>query len=1010
MRFTQRKGVLLVGLVAAVCMLHGPFSNRVRAERLPIKTYTVADGLLRDSVFRIRQDSRGFMWFCSVDGISRFDGQGFTNFTTDDGLPDRHVNDIVETSDGTFLIATDSGIAKLNPRGIRGNSNNPLFSVLLPADQQAYAIETLLQDNDGTIWAGTSNGLYRLVFRGGSLEHEPVDIGLTGPPDRIRALLKDSQNFLWVGTQSHGLFRLRPDGSVENYPVYVTSMMEDKDGRLWAAMNIDWPGPRGLSLLDRNAAPGDNIVLRNYTEKDGLMNDRVSALYQASDGRILVGTTAGLCSWQAEGSPSVCKAYVAKNGVCDSEIWSISEDRDANLWVGTRCGTKKISRFGFSSYFKADGLVADAVNSIFEDRNGEMFVSFNQNNRQVSRFDGERFASAAPQLPQGIGFGWGWNQTVLHDSVGDWWFPTKKGVYRITGPSFESVGRGKPEKVLFDDKDVEIFRLFEDSRGDIWFATTGPNELWRWERRTDQWHDHTQVAGFSLQRLGTAFAEDELGNVWIAASQDDVALIRYRDGNFRVFSHAEGMPKGWTRALHFDRLGRLWLANGTVGLLRLEDAEAEHLAFDKFTTADGLASNGIYCITEDEFGRIYTGTGRGVDRIDPETRQVVNFTTADGLPDSTVESAFRDRHNALWFATSNGLARFVPEPGRPRTPPAILITGLRIAGRQQPVSILGETDLPPVDLASTDNQVEVDFVGLGANLGEKLRYEYRLASHDWTPTVERTLNFANLGAGDYRFEVRAITADRIYSAAPATLSFRIPAPIWQRWWFILSVVVLAALAIYFFYWYRLKQLIEIERARTRIATDLHDDIGSNLSKISLLSEVVKLQPKSSNGERDRMLDSIAEISRESTQAMSDIVWAISPRRDSMLELTRRMREHAEGIFVERGVRLSFKAPPDGERIKLSMNTRRELYLIFKEALNNVVKHSGCGECEIDFRIVDKALFLEIRDDGRGFDIAQYSDGNGLENMRNRAVAAGGKFDVASEVDRGTTVNVRFPLQ
>jgi ligand-binding sensor domain-containing protein len=134
----------------------------VRAELLPVKTYTVADGLLRDNIYKIRQDSYGYLWFCTAEGVSRFDGYGFMNFTTEDGLPDRHVNDILETSKGNYLIATDRGLAELNPKGLRGSAENPLFKVLLPEPPRAVKFRVLFEDKSGTIWAGASGGLFRL--------------------------------------------------------------------------------------------------------------------------------------------------------------------------------------------------------------------------------------------------------------------------------------------------------------------------------------------------------------------------------------------------------------------------------------------------------------------------------------------------------------------------------------------------------------------------------------------------------------------------------------------------------------------------------------------------------------------------------------------------------------------------------------------------------------------------------------------------------------------------------
>jgi len=321
---------------------------------------------------------------------------------------------------------------------------------------------------------------------------------------------------------------------------------------------------------------------------------------------------------------------------------------------------------------------------------------------------------------------------------------------------------------------------------------------------------------------------------------------------------------------------------------------------------------------------------------------------------------------------------------------------------------LGESEIPALNLDSDQRQVTIEFLGLGATLGERLRYEYRLNNSDWTPTGERTLNFANLGNGVNRLEIRAATADRIYSAKPASVSFKIAAPVWQRPWFVALTIALIGLTVFGIYRYRLNRLLEIERTRTRIATDLHDDIGTNLSKISLLSEIVNLQLANQNIESNRLLKSIGEISRESVASMSDIVWAINPKRDSVLELTRRMRLHLEESFLDKNARVRFNAPGDDISIKLSMDARRELYLIFKEAVSNAARHSNCRNIEVDFRLENNVIFLRVTDDGKSLDVSQRADGNGLENMRSRAEKNGGKFEIESEAGRGTILKIQFP--
>jgi ligand-binding sensor domain-containing protein len=619
-RFTQ---LICVGLVLI-------FSILSKAERLPIKTYTVADGLLRDAVYKIRQDSRGFLWFCTVEGISRFDGYEFTNFTVNEGLPERHVNDFLETKNGAIYIATDAGLARLNPKGLANSEDNPLFSVILPDNPKAKSIQVLFEDQNGTVWTGTGDGLYKLNAEGNL---EVVDLGkpLIGSSEIfITTIIKDRRGALWIGTENSGLFRLLPNGEVEQFTqadglpdAYISKLLQDKNGRIWVGLRPHYAN--GLCLLVAEPQNNQKIVERVFTMKDGLPSGWITDLYE-DDEKLWIATTRGLCLWQGENNKSVCKTYTAENDLCDYDIWTITKDKDGNLWTGSRCGAKKWARYGFTSYSEVDGTANPQVNSMFENARGELFFSFySDKGRRVSRFDGEKFESVQPRFPSEVGyFGWGSKQTVWQDRAGDWWFPTGHGIFRFTRPArFRDLAKNTPQKIETGAKGLEIFRLFEDSRGDVWIATTGAaNELWRWERASDTWRDYTKELGFGKNRIGTAFVEDKAGNLWIGTGLDDSALIRYRNGQFKIFTRKEYAPAGWIWDLFIDHAGRLWIAAPAVGLLRLDDVNTEELNFMLYASSDGLSSIGVFCVTEDEFGRIYIGTGRGLDRLNPETGQL----------------------------------------------------------------------------------------------------------------------------------------------------------------------------------------------------------------------------------------------------------------------------------------------------------------------------------------------------------------------------------------------------
>ena len=377
-----------------------------------------------------------------------------------------------------------------------------------------------------------------------------------------------------------------------------------------------------------------------------------------------------------------------------------------------------------------------------------------------------------------------------------------------------------------------------------------------------------------------------------------------------------------------------------------------------------------------------------------------------------MQVAFRDAHGSLWFGTDQGLSRFYPQPDdSPRSLP-IFLSGLRVNGIAHHVSELGETEISKFVLAPDQNEVQIDFVGLDFGTRREVRYQYKLegSGADWsTSTNLRTVNYASLGSGNYRFLVRAVTADGVLSEIPASVAFTILRPIWQRWWFLILVVMTIGLATYGLYRYRLARLIELERVRTRIATDLHDDIGSNLSVVAGLSEVLRLRMGTVDETIAGQLSVIAKVSQRSVDAMSDIVWAVNPQKDHLRDLVQRMRRFASDAFSARNIQLVFDAPEADERIRLGAETRRQVFLIFKESVNNAARHSGCARARVSLTVTNGTLAFSVSDDGKGFDGDGIEAGEGLLSMRQRAKKIGSELLITSSAGTGTTVQLRAPL-
>jgi two-component sensor histidine kinase len=346
-----------------------------------------------------------------------------------------------------------------------------------------------------------------------------------------------------------------------------------------------------------------------------------------------------------------------------------------------------------------------------------------------------------------------------------------------------------------------------------------------------------------------------------------------------------------------------------------------------------------------------------------------------------------------------------------------MITGLRIRGVPRPIFELGETQLGELKLAPDENQLQVEFVGLDFRPGAVLRYQYKLEGGNWDwspPTSERTVNYAGLAPGAYRFLLRAVTSEGISSPKPAVLEFTILPPLWRRWWFIGLEVLLVGCLIYAIYRYRVRQLVAVERIRTRIAADLHDDIGSGLSQIAILSEAVRARLDRGDAHETEQLSKIAEISRTLANSTSDIVWAINPARDQLSDLVRRMREFVGDLFIARDIEVQFATPAVERDLHLDPETRRQLFLIFKECAHNMAHHSGCSKVAFRFVIEGSRLVLTANDDGVGFDVGLARAGDthahGLANMQLRAGRLGGSVTFRSAERQGTTVTVSVPLR
>lgn len=1001
-------------------------SSPLLSERLPLRSFSTADGLAHNYVTAISADPLGYVWISTVGGLSRFDGYALKTYGIEHGLPEGSVNGLLVTRAGLYCVATSKGLYVHSVSKTPADSESthpermePFFVRALTLGFGPVEVVDMVEDAAGVVWCGAGEGLFRLDRGRRGWEMRPVSISIAPTPfgERgVTALAADQKGGLWVGAMS-GLYLRTPDGRTRRYtvkdrlPAGIRSIRADREGRIWAAT------PRGVTVLEPHGREFE--VVRTYGIADGLPSEDTMTLCESREGEIWVGTVQGLAV--LGGGEKRFTGYRRSNGLSDHTITALAEDRAGDMWIGTEsAGVMRMARNGLITYGADDGLSGDRIGALLQTHSGDLCVVADQ--MMIHRFAAGRFERLDLKPPREVtGFGWGWNQIVAEDTDDSFWIATANGVLRMKGGHTPLTLTSSRNAILYDSHSGlsgdEVFRVYADSRGDVWVSTMSPTGVFlsRWVRADGALRRYGGPDGLPAA-APTCFAEDLSGAVWIGFYTG--GLARFAHGRFESLSERSRVPAGLVRALYLDHDGCLWVGTTQGGVGRIDSPTASEPTARVYTTKDGLSSDHVTSITEDESGRIYVGTDRGLDRLDVETGGIEHYTTADGLANSYVNVLLTDKWGQVWVGTLQGLSLLRPRPRSRVSPPAVFITGLRVDGVRQRVSDLGVHEIQRV--VSSAGQVEIEYSGVDDLLGGRLSFSYVLDPVDRTlsePGIARSVTYAHLAPGDYRFSVVASNAVGKTSGRAATVEFVVPPPVWRRWWFMTAVGAVVVGLSYTAHRHQIARALELARIRTRIATDLHDDIGAGLSRIAVISDVLNHGRKEKFLQEDhRMLQTIADSARALHEEMGDVVWSVDPKLDDLVSLVRRIREFAFDVLGSKGIEWELSSPPDIETIRLRADLRRQLLLIFKEAINNIVKHADCSSVEMSIAVKERRVVCEIEDNGRGMSAAgghgdsfESGSGYGLGSMRRRAEELGGHLDIVSVPAKGTRITFEVPV-
>ncbi len=834
----HRRSIIL-GLLLLVCGL------TALPVDLPIKVFTSTDGLASNRVGPILSDSRGFLWFSTEDGLSRFDGTHFVNFGVEQGLPYPVVTDIVEAADGVYWVATNDGFAILDARG--GTAKEPgvhIRKFTIASDPAANRINVLYRSRAGVLWLGTDGGVFTLDESHGDVRFSRVELSLAYPDLLVQtvALLEDSEGSMWIGTK-YGLVRRLRDGRTVHYPVQsrratdnVLSLLLDPAGVLWVGHETGLfqflpPPESARPARDSPNSTRDETLTRAWSSKAHFerptttgearflpLGFAVRGLHRFADGRIWATTSFGGVHEFSNGTDR--PVNTARSLMRDLS-GAICEDRDGNVWLATQSsGAIRISPQGFISYGQVEGLHTQIAGLVEYDEHRMMVLMGAMQIGWLQRDD----SGSVKLLPNLITAHeatsrWSSVYSLLHDSQGDWWLGTRDGLYRFAPTRNPDRFLSSP-KAVYTTKDglAEnwVTRIYEDSHHDLWIESfaSAHEPITRWERATGRFIRYSDQDGLPAFSAATSLSEDRAGYLWITFREG--GLARYRAGKFRYFGAREGVPSGQIVGCFIDHADRMWCPTLEHGLMRLDQRGDSHLDPVIYTAKQGLSSDLVYANAEDLQGRLYFGGPQGLDQLNPETNEIRHFNASDGLAPGRVFHVTRDSHGSMWVTTRTGVSRLVEAAPQTQPPPApVWISGLRIAGTEYPVSPLGVHELAIGDLPPEKNSLQIDYLRVNFASGDPVRFQYILDGADtqWSePTLLQTVNYASLKPGDYRFMVRAIGTGSAPVGTPAVISLRILPPWWLRWWAITLAIGVLVSSFLAFERYRTARMQELGAA------------------------------------------------------------------------------------------------------------------------------------------------------------------------------------------------------
>jgi signal transduction histidine kinase/ligand-binding sensor domain-containing protein len=936
------------------------------------------------------------------------------SWKTEDGLPDNAVTAVVQTRDGYLWAGTYGGLARFD------GAHFTVFNSASTPALQSDRVTSLFEDANGTLWIGHERGDLT-CYRDGKFEAQ--DVHETGVRRKITAIGADQKGDIWMLNEEGTLVRVH-DGVTCALPNNdgVAQLAQDGRGRLWVRSGGQLAAVENgrLTMLtttnDANGV-GYYVLVRKWdghavSERRGTSpyNATVVAMVETKSGALAIGTSNdGLYLLL---SSHTFLHFNHANGFPNDWIRCLHEDREGTLWVGAGSDGLIALRPGkIETLEPPDHWQGCVPLSVAATRNGAIWVG-SEGAGLYRLLDGkwDHFAESA-----GVSNLFVW--CVSEDVNGRMWAGTwgggmfmQQGDRFVVPPGLENVK-------------VPMPAILQASNGVTWIGTA--SGLIRYENGGLKWFGEKD--GLKVPDV-RAIVQDRDGTIWFGMLGG--GLGRLKNGRLDQFLKSDGLSSDYVQCLHLGADGALWIGSYGSGLDRLKDG---HLA--KITTAEGLPNNFICAIEDDGHGNFWFSSHGGVFRIsekaladcaDGKAASVncLAYGRGDGLPSLECSGGLQPAAGKLadgriCFPTSKSLVIVNPDEAKiNHLPPPVIIEDIVAGGH---TLAQNSDDKSPLKIPPGLQRFEFHFTGLSFVAPEKMQFQYRLEGweKDWVDAAnsKHIAEYSYIPPGSYTFHVRACNSDGVWNQVGASVALIVLPHVWQTWWFhalgVLAAIALVAGIVLFLTRRRMRRKLEViqrqqavERERTRIAKDIHDHLGANLTRISLLSQ-------SAHGELGNptqtaaQLDRIYDTSRELTRSMDEIVWAVNPQHDTLDSLASYLGNFAQEYLVSINIRCRLDVPLHLPHWPITAEMRHNVFLAFKEALHNVVKHSDAREVSILLATDNYGFQLAVRDNGKGFDPDHVTPrpgrGNGLKNMRQRLHEIGGRCEIKSGPGKGAEI-------